>query len=158
MFSNFTPHRCNGLWRSGIISTQLHVKKSEQLVFAIPPKKTESFRWKKPFLTYSSSTGSTDKKKQFNECSTLLHRCGKLWHKFLFVISKTPGMNKLIPQNLKTIKNSMSSIEAILPFTEKPSNAHFAHKQKVGNEEIEAYDLFSLFTANIIKEEVVFTR
>jgi len=52
----------------------------------------------------------------------------------------------------------MSSIEAILPFTEKPSNAHFAQKEKVMSEEIEAYDLFSLFTANIIKEEVVFTR
>ena len=67
-------------------------------------------------------------------------------------------MKKMIPQNLKTIKNSMRSIEAILPFTEKPSNAHFAQKQKVSNDEIEACDLFSLFTANIIKEEVVFTR
>ncbi len=67
-------------------------------------------------------------------------------------------MKKMTPQKLKTIKNSMSSIEAILPFTEKPSNAHFAQKEKVISEEIEAYDLFSLFTANIIKEEVVFTR
>jgi len=55
------------LWCSGIISTQLHIKECEQLVFRIPPKKTESFRWKNSFLTSSSSTGSTDKKKQFNE-------------------------------------------------------------------------------------------
>lgn len=67
-------------------------------------------------------------------------------------------MKKMTPQKLKTIKNSMSTIEAILPFTEKPSNAHFAQKEKVMSDEIEAYDLFSLFTANIIKEEVVFTR
>ncbi|HSV11072.1 MAG TPA: hypothetical protein VLI68_09900 [Hanamia sp.] len=67
-------------------------------------------------------------------------------------------MNKITPQKLKTIKNSMSFVEAILPFTEKPSNAHFATKEKVNNDEIEANDLFSLFTANIIKEEVVFTR
>ncbi len=67
-------------------------------------------------------------------------------------------MNKIIPQKLKTIKNSMSFIEAILPFTEKPSNAHLTQKEKAVNEEIEACDLFSLFTANIIKEEVVFTR
>lgn len=67
-------------------------------------------------------------------------------------------MKKTIPQKLKTIKNSMSSVEAILPFTEKPSNAHFSQKEKVSDEEIGANDLFSLFTANIIKEEVVFTR
>jgi hypothetical protein len=67
-------------------------------------------------------------------------------------------MNKIIPQKLKTIKNSMSFVEAILPFTEKPSNLHYGRKDKGSDEEIEAYDLFSMFTANIIKEEVVFTR
>ncbi|MGN6530180.1 MAG: hypothetical protein ACTHK0_00320 [Ginsengibacter sp.] len=67
-------------------------------------------------------------------------------------------MNKIIPQKLKTIKNSMNFVEDILPFTEKPSNAHFTQKGKVSDQEIEACDLFSLFTANIIKEEVVFTR
>jgi hypothetical protein len=67
-------------------------------------------------------------------------------------------MKKIIPQKLKTIKHSMSSVEAILPFTEKPSNSHFAQKDKVITDEIEACDLFSLFTANIIKEEFLLTR
>ncbi len=67
-------------------------------------------------------------------------------------------MNKIIPQKLKSIKSSMSFVEGIFPFTEKPSNEHFVQQEKDIKDEIQACDLFSLFTADIIKEEVVFTR
>jgi hypothetical protein len=55
------------LWCSGIISTQLHVKECEHLVFETQSKKSESFTGEKSLLTSSTSTVSTDKKKQFNE-------------------------------------------------------------------------------------------
>ncbi len=57
----------------------------------------------------------------------------------------------------RTVKKPSSFLDGILPFTEKPSNEHFSEKDAVKNE-IEASDLFSLFTANIIKEEVTFIR
>ncbi|MDQ6890388.1 MAG: hypothetical protein M3Z56_08955 [Bacteroidota bacterium] len=66
------------------------------------------------------------------------------------------------PKFRHSIKKSLSLIEGIFPFTEKPSYNHFEHflgkpdgKRK---DEMEACDLFSLFTADIIKEEVIFTR
>ena len=46
----------------------------------------------------------------------------------------------------------------ILPFTEKPSNAYLEQKEEANKNEIPASDLFSFFTADIIKEEVTFTR
>jgi hypothetical protein len=65
-------------------------------------------------------------------------------------------------------KNKLTSIlkqvraSGILPFAEKPSDDTVSvkdGKQKEGNDDrIGASDLFSLFTANIIKEEVIFTR
>jgi len=57
-----------------------------------------------------------------------------------------------------SIKQTLNIMEGILPFTEKPSNAHLEQKEEAGKNEIQACDLFSLFTADIIKEEVVFTR
>jgi hypothetical protein len=67
-------------------------------------------------------------------------------------------MNKIIPQKLKSIKSSMSFVEEIFPFTEKPSNEHLVQQEKANKDVIQACDLFSLFTADIIKEHVVFTR
>ena len=43
----------------------------------------------------------------------------------------------------------------ILPFTEVPS---FYTPREENEERINAHDLFSQFTANIIKEDVVFSR
>lgn len=57
----------------------------------------------------------------------------------------------------RTVKKQSNFLDGILPFTEKPSNEHLLEKDVVKNE-IEASDLFSLFTANIIKEEVTFIR
>jgi hypothetical protein len=45
-------------------------------------------------------------------------------------------------------------ISEILPFRERPSEEKADKEEK----KIEAVDLFSMFTADIIKEEVVFTR
>lgn len=47
-------------------------------------------------------------------------------------------------------------ISSILPFTEYPSDRHSLNEEK--KDGLEASDLFSFFTANIIKEEVIFTR
>lgn len=51
-------------------------------------------------------------------------------------------------------------MEGILPFTETPSNSQYTNDEKDENSknEMKASDLFSLFTADIIKEEIVFTR
>lgn len=60
----------------------------------------------------------------------------------------------------KTIKRSKVvkalrklKIDAILPFKEKPSDEPNGKKN-----EMEASELFSLFTADIIKEDIVFVR
>ena len=52
------------------------------------------------------------------------------------------------------------TISGILPFTEEPSEERKsdAGDSKESDGRIGASDLFSMFTANIIKEEVVFTR
>lgn len=69
-------------------------------------------------------------------------------------------LKKLSPKRLKTkIKKSFSLMEGILPFTEKPSESYFLPKEENReNTSLKAHDLFSLFTADIIKEEVIFTR
>ncbi len=52
-------------------------------------------------------------------------------------------------------------LNGIEPFTEKPSDNH-GYRVSVNYEKIEkridATELFSIFTADIIREEVVFTR
>ena len=60
----------------------------------------------------------------------------------------------------KTIKRSKvvkalrkMKIDSILPFKEKPSDEIKGKKN-----EMEASELFSLFTADIIKEDIVFVR
>ena len=58
----------------------------------------------------------------------------------------------------KNFKNSQAIMEGILPFTETPSFSHFEDKDDNHRNEMKASDLFSLFTADIIKEEIVFTR
>lgn len=66
---------------------------------------------------------------------------------------------KLIQAQVKKrIKKSMDLIEGIFPFTETPCSGQFAQKQDSGKNEINASDLFSMFTADIIKKEVTFTR
>jgi len=66
--------------------------------------------------------------------------------------------NTIIPQIKKTLKKSFTLFEGILPFTEKPSNKHLSERNETAKDEIPASDLFSLFTADIIKEEIIFTR
>jgi len=60
-------------------------------------------------------------------------------------------------KNKRTNKKAMPILDGILPFTEKPSNQYSNEKEHPMNE-IQASELFSYFTANIIKEEVVFVR
>lgn len=69
-------------------------------------------------------------------------------------------LEKLNPKKITTkIKKTFSLIEGILPFTEKPSENHFLSKEDNSeNTSLKAHDLFSLFTADIIKEEIIFTR
>jgi hypothetical protein len=67
-------------------------------------------------------------------------------------------MNKMTPLKTKrTVKKPLNFLDGILPFTEKPSNEHMSQKEDAKND-LAASDLFSLFTANIIKEEVTFIR
>ncbi|HZI55104.1 MAG TPA: hypothetical protein VFD56_15415 [Chitinophagaceae bacterium] len=46
----------------------------------------------------------------------------------------------------------------ILPFTESPSRNRYRSNATKNKKELGASDLFSMFTANIIKEDVIFTR
>lgn len=62
------------------------------------------------------------------------------------------------PKPRISMKRPLSRVAGILPFTQKPSNNHFDVKEENSNDEMKASDLFSLFTADIIKEEVIFTR
>lgn len=57
-----------------------------------------------------------------------------------------------------SIKKSLNAMEGILPFTEKPSNSYLEQKEENNKNEMKASELFSFFTADIIKEEVIFTR
>lgn len=74
-------------------------------------------------------------------------------------------MEKLNPINIVSISsNSLSFLrvqDGILPFFEKPSdelNTVENIEIVTFEERITASDLFSHFTANIIKEKVIFTR
>lgn len=62
---------------------------------------------------------------------------------------KTTGLEEKLLTLIKKV-----GISEILPFRERPSD----EKKDKEEKKIEAIDLFSMFTADIIKEEVVFTR
>ena len=66
-------------------------------------------------------------------------------------------MKKTIPRTPKKLTALFDKVkmQSIKPFAEKPSTDRDLVKKK---EELGASDLFSLFTANIIREEVIFTR
>jgi len=53
-------------------------------------------------------------------------------------------------------KSRLSDI--LLPFKEQPRDDAFPGDKEQKTEELGAADLFSRFTADIIKEEVIFTR
>ena len=61
-------------------------------------------------------------------------------------------------KNKRAIKKQNRILNGILQFTEKPSNQYSEEKDEHVMNEIQASDLFSFFTANIIKEKVVFVR
>jgi len=67
-------------------------------------------------------------------------------------------MNKIIsePLSKKPVKATRNILDGILPFTEKPANEN--DKKAYDRDQKRAYELFSLFTANIIKEETTFIR
>jgi hypothetical protein len=50
--------------------------------------------------------------------------------------------------------------DKVLPFTEKPSGIHNLPEEEVNadNSRVNPFELFSLFTADIIKENVIYTR
>lgn len=66
-------------------------------------------------------------------------------------------MKKTIPRAPKKLTALLDNVnmQSIKPFAEKPSADRDPIKK---DEQLGASDLFSLFTANIIREEVVFTR
>ena len=74
-------------------------------------------------------------------------------------------MENLNPRNIVSISTSSFSFlriqDGILPFFEKPSDEHITvenNEMVTLKERINGIDLFSHFTANIIKEKVIFTR
>lgn len=70
-------------------------------------------------------------------------------------------MLEIIPPNLKIeIKKTTLKRDGISPFCEKPSPNVMQKKEEPAciDDEINASELFSLFTANIIKEKIIFTR
>lgn len=74
-------------------------------------------------------------------------------------------MEKLNPKSIvMTSTTSFSFLriqDGICPFFEKPSDEHNTledYDMKRCEERINAIDLFSYFTADVIKEKVIFTR
>ncbi len=71
-------------------------------------------------------------------------------------------MQEIIPTDLGIeVKESRTSLmDGIFAFEEQPSLNCPIKKEEPGNIEaqINASELFSLFTANIIKEKIIFTR
>ena len=67
-------------------------------------------------------------------------------------------MNMTNSKIKKSFSSKVNFLEGILPFTEKPSDKYLEQKEESGKNEIQACDLFSYFTADIIKEERIFTR
>ena len=68
-------------------------------------------------------------------------------------------MNQMtLQKNRRTPKKDSRLLDGILPFTEKPSNQYVNEKEPHPMDGLQASELFSLFTANIIKEEIIFTR
>ncbi len=70
-------------------------------------------------------------------------------------------MKDLNPLAIVTISKKNFSFlriqDGIFPFFEKPSNKH-DDEVETCEDRMNAIDLFSHFTANIIKEKVIFTR
>jgi len=81
-----------------------------------------------------------------------------------YISSKLISMLPLRPVLNTTIRVIRATRDAILPFTEQPPKAPCTDlntgvkEERTDNEGINASDLFSLFTANIVKQDVVFTR
>jgi hypothetical protein len=73
-------------------------------------------------------------------------------------------MKKKLQKKASSLASSLVKhirLNAILPFPEKPSHTieQIAAESKDGStKQLEASDLFSMFTADIIKKEVTFTR
>jgi hypothetical protein len=62
-------------------------------------------------------------------------------------------LKKIVPIGQEIIKVLKTTKATILPFLEEP-----AEKTEENKNGVSATELFSLFTANIIQEEVVFLR
>jgi hypothetical protein len=60
-----------------------------------------------------------------------------------------------LDKNVSSLDMARSS--DIIPFTERPSDARSSTESN-SRDKLVAADLFSLFTADIIKEEKIFTR
>lgn len=57
------------------------------------------------------------------------------------------------------VKTAVKTYGGIRPFTQLPSEGKYNKANaEIEGEKIKATQLFSLFTADIIKEEVIFTR
>jgi len=70
-------------------------------------------------------------------------------------------MLPLRPVIKTTLQVIRATREAIKPFTEMPPQSEsqdIDEKERAKDSGINASDLFSIFTANIVKQEVVFTR
>ena len=76
----------------------------------------------------------------------------------IFFTLNNPIMNHSVTEkaNNKSIKTPKNVLDGILPFTEKPANEN--EKKAYDHDEQHAYELFSHFTANIIKKDAAFVR
>jgi hypothetical protein len=64
-------------------------------------------------------------------------------------------IEKALVTNEKNVENSIPSEDSIQPFKEMPSvSSRGREKEKP----ITAHDLFSFYTANVIKEDIIYAR
>ena len=74
---------------------------------------------------------------------------------YYYVMSKKSKLRRA-NDLIAALKNA--AMDSICPFKERPSVDTKIRNEKKEDNSLKANDLFSIFTADIIKEEVIFTR
>ncbi len=65
---------------------------------------------------------------------------------------------KKYTKKLRSLLKHVQQLSSVLPFTETPAEQQWVGDKEKEDNKLHATELFSMFTADIIKEEVIFTR
>jgi hypothetical protein len=76
------------------------------------------------------------------------------------ILTEKPAMKKKLLQPASTLVSIVKRIgrSETVPFTQKPAENQFVDPASKAKDDLSGPELFSLFTADIIKKDVTFTR